>query len=141
MNPLGKSDILPSTSRYLKDLRDWQQQIYAKIVTGELPLEYFDEFVPDLATSDIDTTLTKDEIADLDETLRALAGSTVREHHHPLAIARQLLLGAAEEGRHLGVMGHSRWVGIERRHLRAHRTFDDLGDLQATRDEGIGYRH
>lgn len=45
MNPLGKSDILPSASRYLKNLRDLQQQVYAKIITGELPLDYFDTFV------------------------------------------------------------------------------------------------
>jgi putative aldouronate transport system substrate-binding protein len=45
MNPLGKSDTLPSASRYLKDLRLYQQQIYAKIISGELPLDYFDTFV------------------------------------------------------------------------------------------------
>ena len=34
--------------------------------------KFFDEFVPDLATSDIETTLTEKEIEDLDETLRDL---------------------------------------------------------------------
>ncbi len=45
INALGKSDILPSASRYLENLRILQQQVYAKIIIGELPLSAFDDFV------------------------------------------------------------------------------------------------
>ena len=45
VTPLGKTDILPSTLRYVDPLRDWQQQIFVKIISGDLPLEYFDTYV------------------------------------------------------------------------------------------------
>ena len=45
MNVLGKSDILPSAGYYLKDLRMFQATVYAEIIRGDKPLDYFDEFV------------------------------------------------------------------------------------------------
>jgi ABC-type glycerol-3-phosphate transport system substrate-binding protein len=45
VNVLGKSDVVPSATRYLGDLRNRQQTVYAEIVRGDRPLEYFDEFV------------------------------------------------------------------------------------------------
>lgn len=44
-NALGKSDVVPSASRYLGDLRVYQQTVFAEIIRGERPLDYFDTFV------------------------------------------------------------------------------------------------
>lgn len=44
VNTLGKSDVVPSASDYLADLRMRQQTVYAEIIRGTLPLEAFDAF-------------------------------------------------------------------------------------------------
>jgi len=45
MNVLGKSDVVPSASRYLEDLRNWQMTVFVEIITGDRQLETFDAFV------------------------------------------------------------------------------------------------
>ena len=44
-NPLGKTDVVPSAGRYVRDLRNYQMKIYMEIVTGARPLEAYDDFV------------------------------------------------------------------------------------------------
>ncbi|RAV06385.1 extracellular solute-binding protein [Paenibacillus sp. YN15] len=41
----GKSDVLPSAGKYFADLQKLKMETYARIVMGEQPLSYFDEFV------------------------------------------------------------------------------------------------
>ncbi|MDF2935775.1 MAG: extracellular solute-binding protein family 1, partial [Paenibacillaceae bacterium] len=41
----GKSDVLPSAGKYFADLQKLKLETYARIVMGEQPLSYFDEFV------------------------------------------------------------------------------------------------
>ena len=41
----GKADVLPSSGRYLKALRDYQQAFFAQIIRGDRELDAFDEFV------------------------------------------------------------------------------------------------
>lgn len=45
VNVLGKSDVVPSASLYLGDLRVLQQTVFAEIIRGRRPLESFDTFV------------------------------------------------------------------------------------------------
>lgn len=45
MNVLGKSDVVESSGRYLKDLINYQLTFYAEIVLGDRKVEEFDEFV------------------------------------------------------------------------------------------------
>jgi len=44
MNVLGKSDVVTSSGRYLKDLVNYQMTVYIEIVIGDRDLDYFDEF-------------------------------------------------------------------------------------------------
>ena len=44
VNALGKSDVVPSASDYLSDLRMRQQTVYAEIIRGSVPMEAFDAF-------------------------------------------------------------------------------------------------
>jgi len=44
-NVLGKSDVVPSASKYLNDLRMRQQTVFAEIIRGSVPLSAFDDFV------------------------------------------------------------------------------------------------
>ncbi len=44
-NAIGISDVLKSGSLYFENLNILQQQYYAKIIIGELPLSAFDDFV------------------------------------------------------------------------------------------------
>lgn len=44
-NPIGKSDVVPSASRYLEDLRRFQTISYVNFITGITPLDQFDDFV------------------------------------------------------------------------------------------------
>ena len=44
-NVLGKSDVVPSASRYLGDLRLWQMTVYVEMIVGERPLSEFDAFI------------------------------------------------------------------------------------------------
>lgn len=44
-NVLGKSDVLPSASRYLGDLRNFQITAYVEFIVGDRDLESFDVFV------------------------------------------------------------------------------------------------
>lgn len=44
-NVLGKSDIVPSASQYLRDLRLWQMTVFVEMITGKRPLGEFDAFV------------------------------------------------------------------------------------------------
>jgi hypothetical protein len=43
-NPLGKSDVVPSASLHLGDLRMRQQTYFAEIIRGSRPISEFDEF-------------------------------------------------------------------------------------------------
>lgn len=45
VNPLGKSDVVPSASVYLGDLRMRQQTFFAEVIRGSRPVSDFDEFV------------------------------------------------------------------------------------------------
>ena len=42
---LGKSDAVPSAGVYLKNLRDYQQAVFAQIIRGDVGLDTFDAFV------------------------------------------------------------------------------------------------
>ncbi|MEI8309696.1 MAG: hypothetical protein WCH98_02965, partial [Verrucomicrobiota bacterium] len=44
-NVLGKSDVLPSASRYLGDLRNYQTKFFLEVVVGKRPVGDFDIFV------------------------------------------------------------------------------------------------
>ena len=44
-NAIGKSDVIPSASRYLDDLRQLQTTEFCKIIRGDVPLDAFDAFV------------------------------------------------------------------------------------------------
>ena len=41
----GKPDVVPSSIKHLRDLRNLQMTVYAEIVRGERDLDYFDDFV------------------------------------------------------------------------------------------------
>ena len=41
----GKVDVVPSSIKYLRDLRNLQMTVYAEIVRGDRELDYFDTFV------------------------------------------------------------------------------------------------
>ncbi|MCY4604352.1 MAG: hypothetical protein OXE49_08990, partial [Gemmatimonadetes bacterium] len=41
----GKPDVVPSSIKHLRDLRNLQMTVYAEIVRGERTLDYFDDFV------------------------------------------------------------------------------------------------
>ena len=41
----GKVDVVPSSIKYLRDLRNLQMTVYAEIVRGDQELNYFDTFV------------------------------------------------------------------------------------------------
>ena len=45
MNVLGKSDVVPSSSRYLGDLLNYQVTFFIEIVLGDRDIEEFDDFV------------------------------------------------------------------------------------------------
>lgn len=45
VNALGKSEVLPSATRYLGDLRHYQQTVFAEIIRGSRSLDTFDDFV------------------------------------------------------------------------------------------------
>jgi putative aldouronate transport system substrate-binding protein len=42
---LGRNEFVPLTGTYLKDLMSLQQTVFAEIIRGDRPLEYFDTFV------------------------------------------------------------------------------------------------
>lgn len=42
---LGKLDCVPSAAEYLGDLRNYQMTVFAEIIRGDKPLDYFDTFV------------------------------------------------------------------------------------------------
>lgn len=42
---LGKSDVMPSSGRYMKGLRTYQEAFFADIITGNKSLDSFDDFV------------------------------------------------------------------------------------------------
>jgi putative aldouronate transport system substrate-binding protein len=42
---LGKPDCVPSAAEYLGDLRNYQMTVFAEIIRGDKPLDYFDTFV------------------------------------------------------------------------------------------------
>jgi putative aldouronate transport system substrate-binding protein len=44
-NPIGKSDVVPSASEYLEDLRRFQTIAFVDFITGAKPLDDFDDFV------------------------------------------------------------------------------------------------
>jgi putative aldouronate transport system substrate-binding protein len=44
-NAIGKSDVVPSSALYLKDLRQLQSTVFIQIITGDKPLDSFDDFV------------------------------------------------------------------------------------------------
>ena len=44
-NPIGKSDVVPSASKYLEDLRRYQTIAFVDFITGAKPLDEFDDFV------------------------------------------------------------------------------------------------
>lgn len=43
-NALGRPEYVPGAESYFNDLRLFQKTAYAKIISGEKPLDYFDEF-------------------------------------------------------------------------------------------------
>ncbi len=45
MNVLGKSDVVPTSGRYLADLVNFQMTMFVEIVVGERGLDAFDDFV------------------------------------------------------------------------------------------------
>ncbi len=45
MNLLGKSDVVPSSGRYLKDLVNYQMTVFVEMVIGDRDIETFDAFV------------------------------------------------------------------------------------------------
>ena len=45
MNVLGKSDVVPSSGRYLGDLVNYQMTVFIEMVVGDRDLEDFDQFV------------------------------------------------------------------------------------------------
>ncbi len=45
MNVLGKSDVVPSSGRYLKDLVNYQMTVFVEMVIGDRDIETFDAFV------------------------------------------------------------------------------------------------
>jgi putative aldouronate transport system substrate-binding protein len=44
-NAIGKADVLPSAERHVDYLRSFQMKVYAEIISGERPLDYFEDFV------------------------------------------------------------------------------------------------
>ena len=45
INVLGKCDVVPSASRYLEDLRNYQLTVFVEMVTGRRSVDDFDNFV------------------------------------------------------------------------------------------------
>jgi hypothetical protein len=41
----GKPDVVPSSIKYLRDLRNLQMTVYAEIVRGDRSVDYFEAFV------------------------------------------------------------------------------------------------
>jgi putative aldouronate transport system substrate-binding protein len=44
VDALGKPGIVPSSPKYLASLRNYQINVYAEIIRGEKPIDYFETF-------------------------------------------------------------------------------------------------
>ena len=75
-NALGKSDVVPSASIYLSDLRMRQQTVFAEIIRGSMPLSAFDAFVEEWKAKGGDILLAEanhlyDELQQVQENVRS----------------------------------------------------------------------
>ena len=57
MNVLGKSDVVPSSGRFLKDLINYQMTVFIEMVIGDRDIEEFDSFVSEWRRRGGDTFL------------------------------------------------------------------------------------